>query len=409
MSIRVTLIPGDGIGPEVVNAAVEVIEAAGCKVEWERAAAGASAVPTHGTPIPAETLQSIRRNKLALKGPLATPVGEGYRSANVALRKEFDLYANVRPARSFAGVETRYSGVDLVVIRENTQGLYSGVEHYIDDERTAAESISIITRKGSERIIEYAFNYVKQNKRRRLTLVHKANILKCTSGLFLETGRGLAAKHPDVEFKEMIVDNCAMQLVKNPNQFDVLVTTNLFGDILSDLTSGLIGGLGLTGGANIGRDAAIFEAVHGTAPDIAGKGISNPTAVMLAGVMLLDAESRQAASQTGATRARARRRIEPRAVRLTLDLAGGEPQASVSDVDRLRAVRADVQVRADAAARVADGEPLEPSQRKAQRLARAQVRQLEQLHLDGTHGISRPPARKLAARAMTKSRSESRL
>jgi len=194
----------------------------------------------------------------------------------------------VRPARSFAGVETRYSGVDLVVIRENTQGLYSGVEHYIDDERTAAESISIITRKGSERIIEYAFNYVKQNKRRRLTLVHKANILKCTSGLFLETGRGLAAKHPDVEFKEMIVDNCAMQLVKNPNQFDVLVTTNLFGDILSDLTSGLIGGLGLTAGANIGKDAAIFEAVHGTAPDIAGKGVSNPTAVMLAGVMLLE-------------------------------------------------------------------------------------------------------------------------
>src|SRR5438874_290725 len=277
MSIRVTLIPGDGIGPEVVNAAVEVIEAAGCKVEWERAAAGASAVPTHGTPIPAETLQSIRRNKLALKGPLATPIGEGYRSANVALRKEFDLYANVRPARSFAGVETRYSGVDLVVIRENTQGLYSGVEHYIDDERTAAESISIITRKGSERIIEYAFNYVKQNKRRRLTLVHKANILKCTSGLFLETGRALAAKHPDVEFKDIIVDNCAMQLVKNPNQFDVLVTTNLFGDILSDLTS-----------AHIGKQAAIFEAVHGTAPDIAGKGIANPTAVMLAGVMLLE-------------------------------------------------------------------------------------------------------------------------
>jgi len=288
MSIPVTLIPGDGIGPEVVNAAVEAIEAAGAKLQWEPAAAGASAVPTHGTPIPAATLESIRRNKLALKGPLATPVGEGYRSVNVALRKEFDLYANVRPARSFAGVETRYSGVDLVVIRENTQGLYSGVEHFVDEERSAAESISIITRKGSERIIEYAFNYVKQNKRRRLTLVHKANILKCTSGLFLETGRAIAAKHPDVDFKDIIVDNCAMQLVKNPNQFDVLVTTNLFGDILSDLTSGLIGGLGLTAGANIGKQAAIFEAVHGTAPDIAGKGIANPTAVMLAGVMLLE-------------------------------------------------------------------------------------------------------------------------
>src|SRR3954465_14669921 len=288
MSIPVTLIPGDGIGPEVVKAAVEAIEAAGAKLAGERAAAGGGAVPTHGTPIPAETLDSIRRNRLALKGPLATPVGEGYRSANVALRKEFDLYANVRPARSFAGVETRYTGVDLVVIRENTQGMYSGVEHYIDEDRTAAESISIITRKGSERIIEYAFDFCKKNHRRRLTLVHKANILKCTSGLFLDTGRAIAARPPEIEFREMIVDNAAMQLVKNPNQFDVLVTTNLFGDILSDLTSGLIGGLGLTAGANIGKDAAIFEAVHGTAPDIAGKGIANPTAVMLAGVMLLE-------------------------------------------------------------------------------------------------------------------------
>ena len=284
----VTLIPGDGIGPEVVNAAVEVIEAAGVQLQWERVAAGAGAVATHGTPIPAETIESIRRNKLALKGPLATPVGEGYRSANVALRKEFDLYANVRPARSFAGVESRYSGVDLVVIRENTQGLYSGVEHYVDDDHNAAESISIITRKGSERIIQYAFDYVRARHRRRLTLVHKANILKCTSGLFLEVGRGIAAKNPDIDFREMIVDNCAMQLVRNPNQFDVLVTTNLFGDILSDLTSGLIGGLGLTAGANIGKDTAIFEAVHGTAPDIAGKGVSNPTAVMLAGSMLLE-------------------------------------------------------------------------------------------------------------------------
>lgn len=206
----------------------------------------------------------------------------------MALRKEFDLYANVRPARSFAGVETRYTGVDLAVIRENTQGLYSGVEHYVDDERSAAESVAIITRKGSERIVEYAFAYCKANKRRRLTLVHKANILKCTGGLFLEVGRAIAARHPEIEFKDMIVDNCAMQLVKNPAQFDVLVTTNLFGDILSDLTSGLIGGLGLTAGANIGRQTAIFEAVHGTAPDIAGKGIANPTAVMLAGVMLLE-------------------------------------------------------------------------------------------------------------------------
>ena len=288
MSTQVTLIPGDGIGPEVVNAAVEAIEAAGAKLAWERVSAGAGAVPTHGTPIPAMTLESIRRNKLALKGPLATPIGEGFRSVNVALRKEFELYANVRPARSFAGVETRYTGVDLVTIRENTQGLYSGVEHYIDEEHTAAESISIITRKGSERIVQYAFDYAKANKRRKITLIHKANILKCTSGLFLETGRAIALKNPDIEFKEMIIDNCAMQLVKNPLQFDVIVTTNLFGDILSDLTSGLIGGLGLTAGANVGKYAGIFEAVHGTAPDIAGKGMANPTAVMLAGVMLLE-------------------------------------------------------------------------------------------------------------------------
>ena len=288
MTMPVTLIPGDGIGPEVVNAAVEAIEAAGARLEWHRASAGAGAVATHGTPIPAETLDSIRRNKLALKGPLATPLGEGYRSANVALRKEFDLYANVRPARSFAGVETRYTGVDLVVIRENTQGMYSGVEHFIDEERSAAESISIITRRGSERVVDYAFQFAKSRNRRRVTLVHKANILKCTSGLFLEAGRSIALKYPEIEFKEIIVDNCAMQLVKNPNQFDVLVTTNLFGDILSDLTSGLIGGLGLTAGANIGKDAAIFEAVHGTAPDIAGKGVANPTAVMLAGAMLLE-------------------------------------------------------------------------------------------------------------------------
>src|SRR5438128_1645301 len=387
MSIPVTLIPGDGIGPEVVNAAVEVIEAAGAKLEWERAAAGAGAVPTHGTPIPAETLESIRRNKLALKGPLATPIGEGYRSANVALRKEFDLYANVRPARSFAGVETRYSGVDLVVIRENTQGLYSGVEHYIDDERTAAESISIITRKGSERIIEDAFNYVKQNKRRRLTLVHKANILKCTSGLFLETGRGLAAKHPDVEFKEMIVDNCAMQLVKNPNQFDVLVTTNLFGDILSDLTSGLIGGLGLTAGANIGKDTAIFEAVHGTAPDIAGKGIANPTAVMLAGSMLLEHIGE---------------RIEPRSVRLALDLARGVEEPPVAERNRLRAVRAHIDERAHGPVRSAVGEALRvaaPGESRGKLPRAADPRH----GFGAVQGISRPPARRLAARASTKS------
>ena len=288
MTTPVTLIAGDGIGPEVVEAAVQVIDATGVKIDWQPAAAGSGAIAKHGTPIPQSTLDSIRKNRLALKGPLATPIGEGYRSANVALRKEFELFANVRPARTFAGVQTRYNDVNLIVIRENTQGLYSGVEHFIDEERSAAEAISIITRKGANRVLEYAFDYVRKTGRKQLTLVHKANILKCTSGLFLECGRLLAKKNPDVIFKEMIVDNCAMQLVKNPSQFDVIVTTNLFGDILSDLTSGLVGGLGLTAGANIGFNAAIFEAVHGTAPDIAGKGIANPTAVMLAGAMMLD-------------------------------------------------------------------------------------------------------------------------
>src|SRR5256885_16031423 len=259
MATAVPLIPGDGLGTEVVNAAVEAIEATGVRIDWHRAAAGASAVPTHGTPIPAATLESIRETKLALKGPLATPIGEGYRSVNVALRKEFDLYANVRPARSFAGVETRYTGVDLIVIRENTQGLYSGVEHFVDEERSAAESISIITRKGSERIVEYAFQYAKSRGRRKVTLVHKANILKCTSGLFLETGRAIATRHPEIEFRELIVDNCAMQLVKNPNQFDVIVTTNLFGDILSDLTSGLIGGPRPPSGRQPSPAAALFS------------------------------------------------------------------------------------------------------------------------------------------------------
>jgi isocitrate dehydrogenase (NAD+) len=295
--VTVTLLPGDGIGPEVVEAAVQAIEASGARLEWQRASAGAGAIPLHGTPLPQETIESIRRNKLALKGPLATPIGEGFRSVNVALRKEFDLYANIRPARSFDGVETRYQGVDIIVIRENTQGLYSGVEHFIDEERSAAESISIITRKGSERIVEYAFQYAKSRGRRTITLVHKANILKATSGLFLDTGRKVAQRHPEIAFKEMIVDNSAMQLVKNPNQFDVIVTTNLFGDILSDLTSGLIGGLGLTAGANIGEKAAIFEAVHGTAPDIAGKGVANPTAVMLAGAMLLEHIGERTASE----------------------------------------------------------------------------------------------------------------
>jgi isocitrate dehydrogenase (NAD+) len=288
MTTTVTLIRGDGIGPEVVDGAVRAIEATGASITWEPADAGAAAVPVHGAPLPAATLESIRKNRLCLKGPLATPIGGGYRSVNVALRQELDLYANVRPARTFAGLSGRYDRVDLVVVRENTQGEYAGIEHYIDPSRSAAESISIITRHGSDRIVRFAFEHARAAGRKLVTLVHKANILKMTSGLFLEVGREIARSYPDIKFTDIIVDNCAMQLVRDPTRFDVIVTTNLFGDILSDLTAGLVGGLGLVPGANIGAEAAIFEAVHGTAPDIAGRGIANPTAAMLAGAMLLD-------------------------------------------------------------------------------------------------------------------------
>jgi len=285
---EVTLIAGDGIGPEVMEATTHLLEAAGARLTYDHQDAGVGAVEKHGTPIPESTLASIRRTRLALKGPLATPIGTGFRSVNVALRKEFQLYANVRPCKSFEGVKTPFPDVDLVIVRENTQGLYAGVEHFLDDERSAAESVAIVTRKSSEKICRYAFDYARKHKRKSVTLVHKANILKCTSGLFLEVGRNIAKAYPDVEFKDVIVDNCCMQLVRRPQQFDVVVTTNLFGDIISDLTSGLVGGLGLTAGANYGDDTALFEAVHGTAPDIAGKGVANPTAVMLAGVDLLE-------------------------------------------------------------------------------------------------------------------------
>jgi isocitrate dehydrogenase (NAD+) len=288
MSTKVTLIRGDGIGPEVVDAAVRAVDATGAAIEWESCDAGAGAIPKHGAPLPEATLASIRANRLCLKGPLATPIGGGYRSVNVAMRQEFDLYANLRPARSYQNLKTRYEKVDLFVVRENTQGEYSGIEHYIDPTRSAAEAISIITKFGCDRIIRFAFEHARAAGRKRVTLVHKANILKMTSGLFLETGRDIARLYPDIQFDDLIVDNCAMQLVRDPSRFDIIVTTNLFGDILSDLTAGLVGGLGLVAGANIGDNAAIFEAVHGTAPDIAGKGVANPTAVMLGGAMLLD-------------------------------------------------------------------------------------------------------------------------
>jgi isocitrate dehydrogenase (NAD+) len=287
---QITLIPGDGIGPSIVEATVQVIEATGVQIAWDRQLAGMAAVDRHNNPLPDATLESIRTHRVCLKGPLTTPVGGGYRSVNVTLRQTFNLYANVRPAVSFEGTDTLYRNINLMTVRENTEGLYAGIEHFItvDGEKIAAESTAIVTRKGCERIIRYAFDYARQAQRRKITLVHKANILKCTSGLFLEIGRDIAKEYPDIEFDDRIVDACCMQLVMNPQAFDIIVTTNLFGDILSDLAAGLIGGLGLTAGANIGTDAAIFEPVHGSAPDIADRGIANPTAMILAGAMMLE-------------------------------------------------------------------------------------------------------------------------
>jgi isocitrate dehydrogenase (NAD+) len=291
MGVRVTLIPGDGIGPSITAATVRILEASGADLDWDHQVAGMAAVAKYGDPIPDATLDSIKRTRLALKGPLETPVGEGFRSINVALRKTFDLYANVRPAYSIVP-GGRYENLDIVLIRENTEGLYVGIEHYIkigDDPRAAAESVALITRAGAERIARYAFEYAVKHRRRKVTLVHKANILKYSQGLFLDSGRLIAREYVGrVEFEERIVDAMAMNLVLNPERFDVIVTTNLFGDILSDQISGLVGGLGLAPGANIGLHGAIFEAVHGTAPDIAGKNIANPGALVLAACMLLE-------------------------------------------------------------------------------------------------------------------------
>ena len=291
MSRRVTLIPGDGIGPDITEATLRVLEAAGARIEWERHQAGVAAITEFHSPLPDETLESIRSTGVVLKAPLTTPVGSGFRSVNVALRKEFDLYANVRPARTLVP-GGRYEDIDLVLIRENTEGLYVGVEHYVgigDDPRAAAESVMIVTRFGAERIVRFAFEYAEKNGRRKVTLAHKANILKYKQGLFLEEGRRIAQEYEGrIEFEDRIIDATAMHLVLNPYQFDVLVMENMFGDIISDEIAGLVGGLGMAPGANIGRDAAMFEPVHGSAPDIAGKNIANPTAMILAAVLMLE-------------------------------------------------------------------------------------------------------------------------
>jgi len=285
MTVTVTLLPGDGIGPEVASATVRVVEAAGADIEWESHLAGTEAMAVHGEPLPQEVLDSIRRNKVALKGPVTTPVGKGFRSINVGLRKELELYANVRPCKSLPAFPGRFEDVDLVVVRENTEGLYSGLEHEVVP--GVMESLKIITRKASIRIAEFAFQYAKKHNRKRITAVHKANIMKLSDGLFLDCFREVAEDHPEIEADDRIIDNLCMQMVIRPEEYDMLLLENLYGDIVSDLCAGLVGGLGVAPGANIGTELAVFEAVHGSAPDIAGKGLANPVALMRSAITML--------------------------------------------------------------------------------------------------------------------------
>jgi isocitrate dehydrogenase (NAD+) len=289
MTTTITVIRGDGIGPEIMDATLHVLDAMNVGLQYEFADAGLVALEKHSELLPAATMDSIRRNRIALKSPLTTPVGEGFSSINVELRKRFDLYANVRPAKSFPNTKSRFpSGVDLITVRENTEGAYIGEGQSLSEDGETALLTQKVTRRGSERIVRYAFELARKTGRKKVTVVHKANILKSTSGLFLKTARAVATEYPDILCNEMIVDNTCMQLVMKPEQFDIIVTTNLFGDIISDLCAGLVGGLGLAPGANIGTDAAIFEAVHGSAPDIAGKGIANPCALLLGAAQMLD-------------------------------------------------------------------------------------------------------------------------
>jgi len=287
MATRITLIPGDGIGPEVTSAARLVAEATGVPFEWEVVEAGAPAIASSGTPLPPEVLDSIRKNRLALKGPITTPIGSGFRSVNVAIRQELDLFASVRPARAIAGEGTRFPETDLIVVREATEGLYSGVEHWVDRDHTAAETVNIVTRKASDRIIRFAFELALREHRRRVTAVHKANIMKTTGGLFQSAFRALAAQYPQIASDERLIDNMCMQLVKKPGEYDVLVTTNLFGDVLSDLCAGLAGGLGVAPGALYGDEIAVFEPVHGSAPKYAGQDRADPVAEILCVELLL--------------------------------------------------------------------------------------------------------------------------
>lgn len=284
----ITVIPGDGIGPSIIDAALRIMDHAGCNFHYDYADAGLMALEKHGELLPQVTLDQISQNKIALKGPLTTPVGGGFTSINVSLRKLFNLYANVRPVVSFEGTKSRFENIDIITIRENTEGMYSGAGQKRAGDNSSAEAMSIITREGAERIVTFGYELARNEGRKKVTVVHKANILKSTSGLFLEVAREIAPRYPDIETNEMIVDAACMNLVMYPERFDVIITTNLFGDILSDLCAGLVGGLGMAPGANIGKDVAIFEAVHGSAPDIAGQNIANPCSVILASIQMLE-------------------------------------------------------------------------------------------------------------------------
>jgi isocitrate dehydrogenase (NAD+) len=326
---KITLIPGDGIGPEVMKPTLKLIKAAGVEIEWDTHLAGADALKKHGTTLPQQMMDSFAKNRVALKGPVTTPVGEGFASVNVELRQSFDLYANLRPIKNLPGVKARYENVDLIVVRENTEGLYSGIEHEVVP--GVMESLKIITEKASTRIAKFAFNYAVANRRKKIAAVHKANIMKLTDGLFLDCARNMAQKYKKIAFSDLIVDNACLQLVLDPTRLDVLLLENLYGDIVSDLAAGLIGGLGVVPGANLGDTHALFESVHGSAPDIKGKNIANPTAIILAAAMMLDyiAEARAAARLRAALYT-----VLTRGVHLTRDLGGSASTSQFADAIR---------------------------------------------------------------------------
>jgi isocitrate dehydrogenase (NAD+) len=319
MSKTICVLPGDGIGPSIVAATIKVLNALHCDLAYEYADAGLTALEQQGQALPQITLDLIARHGVALKGPLTTPSASGFTSINVALRKHFDLYANLRPVKSFAGTRSRYKDIDLIVVRENTEGMYSGEGQTLSESGDRAEALSVVTREECRRILTFAYELASQQGRKKITAVHKANIMKTTSGLFLKTAREVAKDYPHIESTEMIIDNCCMQLVMDPHQFDVIITTNLFGDILSDLCAGLVGGLGMAPGANMGNQVAIFEAVHGSAPDIAGKDIANPTSIMLAAAMML--EHLAMADKAGQLR-RALQKVIEQQQHCTADLGG---------------------------------------------------------------------------------------